>query len=157
MPRFSANCSAISRESSTAAARQEIDLGQLLPGKCQPTPQFRIELALFVHVDRDVHQGTGRRNLDALGAQALHRPADRLQRAIQIRPPDVPSIHHTERKQQPGGRIFESNGQLAGAANEIQVQPSYRQAEGQFQVSRRSEKYVAIKTLIPGVDEASRL
>ena len=70
-------------------------------------------LRLFVHVDRDVHQGTGRRNLNALGAKAVHRPANRLQRAIQIRPPDVPAIHHTERKQQPGGRIFESNGQLA--------------------------------------------
>jgi hypothetical protein len=59
-----------------------------------------------------------------------------------IRPPDVPAIHHTERKQQPGRRIFESNGQLARVRERDPGATRLPAGRARSRLSRRSEKYL---------------
>jgi len=140
-------------------ARQEMDLGQLLPGKCQPIPQFRIELALFVssststgmcirEQEGEISMRSGpRRSTDRrIASNAQSRSVRQM-----FRPSTTPSESSS-----PAGAFSRATVNWPGSANEIQVQPGYRQG-GPVRGYRADPKSTSVKTLLPGVDKVNRL
>ena len=98
-----------------AAERGEFT--DLLYSESEPGLEIHIEFALQVEIDGNMQQRTGGREHHLVRSSLLHDGLDAVEHGIEIGPPYVAAVDHTQRKDEIRRRLGEHVFELCGRAH----------------------------------------
>src|SRR6476646_1758494 len=115
-----------------AAERGEFT--DLLYSESEPGLEIHIEFALQVEIDGNMQQRTGGREHHLVRSSLLHDGLDAVEQGIEIGPPYVAAVDHTQRKDEIRRRLGEHVFELRGRAHQIELQARDGQAERRIEI-----------------------